>query len=72
MGNEIEAHLDTWSKSHTWVLGLSYTCVPGLSRVMPQPPPPAPVSLLWRPRARVTLQRMSREGWPTPITFRWC
>lgn len=46
--------------------------VPGLRRVMPQPPPPAPVSLLWRPLVSVTRHRVSRAGCPTPITFRWC
>lgn len=49
-----------------------YVCVPGLRRVMPHPPPPAPVSLLCSPRVSVTLHRASSEGWPTPITLRWC
>lgn len=39
---------------------------------MPQPPPPAPVSLLWSPLANVTWHSVSRAGCPTPITFRWC
>lgn len=39
---------------------------------MPQPPPPAPVSLLWSPLASVTRHSVSRVGCPTPITFRWC
>lgn len=46
--------------------------IPGLKRVMPQPPPPAPVSLLWSPLANVTLQSVSRAVCPTPITFKWC
>lgn len=50
---------------------ISWT-LPGLRRVMPQPPPPAPVSLLWSPLVSVTRQRVSRAGCPTPITVRWC
>lgn len=39
---------------------------------MPQPPPPAPVSLLCSPYVAVTWQSWSREAWPTPRAFRWC
>lgn len=55
-------------KTHTV---MTYT-VPGLRRVMPQPPPPAPVNLLWSPLANVTRHSVSRAECPTPITFRWC
>ena len=46
--------------------------VPGLRSVMPQPPPPAPVSLLCSPWAVVTWHSWSSEAWPTPRAFRWC
>lgn len=54
------------------VLWTTKESVSGLSSVIPQPPPPAPVNLLWSPLASVTLQSVSRAGCPTPITFKWC
>ena len=38
----------------------------GVMRLKANPPPPAPVSLVWRPCLAVTATTLSRLGWETP------